>query len=102
MPVYAFDSWLSLLLINNEQYYVYFDSIRDCYEGNRPLLDRFLPSFIPAGKPKEEKPPGPVFIVAHCHVGKRAVLNFHVSLQEQPSVVRPDSLSPENYPVYLN
>uniref|UniRef100_A0A3B5KRJ8 Transmembrane protein 184a n=1 Tax=Takifugu rubripes TaxID=31033 RepID=A0A3B5KRJ8_TAKRU len=33
VPVYAFDSWLSLLFINNEQYYVYFDSIRDCYEA---------------------------------------------------------------------
>lgn len=33
VPVYAFDSWLSLLFISNDQYYVYFDSIRDCYEG---------------------------------------------------------------------
>ncbi|CAF92483.1 unnamed protein product, partial [Tetraodon nigroviridis] len=33
VPVYAFDSWLSLLFITNEQYYVYFDSIRDCYEA---------------------------------------------------------------------
>lgn len=33
VPVYAFDSWLSLLFISNNQYYVYFDSVRDCYEG---------------------------------------------------------------------
>ncbi|XP_028310306.1 transmembrane protein 184A [Gouania willdenowi] len=33
VPVYSFDSWLSLLFIGNDQYYVYFDSIRDCYEA---------------------------------------------------------------------
>ncbi|XP_041062264.1 transmembrane protein 184A isoform X2 [Carcharodon carcharias] len=33
VPIYAFDSWLSLLLISNNQYYVYFDSVRDCYEA---------------------------------------------------------------------
>ncbi|XP_073504221.1 transmembrane protein 184A [Phyllobates terribilis] len=33
VPIYSFDSWLSLLLIGNDQYYVYFDSIRDCYEA---------------------------------------------------------------------
>lgn len=33
VPVYAFDSWLSLLLLGSHQYYVYFDSVRDCYEG---------------------------------------------------------------------
>ncbi|XP_059835773.1 transmembrane protein 184A isoform X1 [Hypanus sabinus] len=33
VPIYSFDSWLSLLLISNDQYYVYFDSIRDCYEA---------------------------------------------------------------------
>ncbi|KAI5622714.1 transmembrane protein 184A, partial [Silurus asotus] len=33
VPIYAFDSWLSLLFISNDQYYVYFDSIRDCYEA---------------------------------------------------------------------
>lgn len=35
VPIYAFDSWLSLLFISNDQYYVYFDSVRDCYEGKR-------------------------------------------------------------------
>ncbi|XP_069503737.1 transmembrane protein 184A [Ambystoma mexicanum] len=33
VPIYSFDSWLSLLLIGNNQYYVYFDSVRDCYEA---------------------------------------------------------------------
>ncbi|XP_069036871.1 transmembrane protein 184A [Lepisosteus oculatus] len=33
VPIYAFDSWLSLLFISNGQYYVYFDSVRDCYEA---------------------------------------------------------------------
>uniref|UniRef100_A0AAV2KJ10 Transmembrane protein 184A n=1 Tax=Knipowitschia caucasica TaxID=637954 RepID=A0AAV2KJ10_KNICA len=33
VPVYSFDSWLSLLFISNDQYYVYFDSVRDCYEA---------------------------------------------------------------------
>ncbi|MBN3305136.1 T184B protein, partial [Amia calva] len=33
VPIYASDSWLSLLFISNDQYYVYFDSVRDCYEA---------------------------------------------------------------------
>ncbi|KAF6035595.1 hypothetical protein EB796_006098 [Bugula neritina] len=33
VPIYSFDSWLSLMFINNDHYYVYFDSVRDCYEG---------------------------------------------------------------------
>ncbi|XP_065416134.1 transmembrane protein 184A isoform X1 [Chrysemys picta bellii] len=33
VPIYAFDSWLSLLLIGSHQYYVYFNSVRDCYEA---------------------------------------------------------------------
>ncbi|KAF7261516.1 hypothetical protein EG68_01211 [Paragonimus skrjabini miyazakii] len=33
VPIYAFQSWLSLLLLRHEDYYVYFDSVRDCYEG---------------------------------------------------------------------
>ncbi|MGH0125928.1 UNVERIFIED_CONTAM: hypothetical protein FKN15_040153 [Acipenser sinensis] len=37
VPIYAFDSWLSLLFISNDQYYVYFDSIRDCYEVTKQL-----------------------------------------------------------------
>lgn len=37
VPIYAFDSWLSLLFFTNDQYYVYFDTVRDCYEGNVAL-----------------------------------------------------------------
>ncbi|XP_076030654.1 transmembrane endosomal protein isoform X3 [Oratosquilla oratoria] len=33
VPIYAFDSWLSLLFFNNDNYYVYFDTARDCYEA---------------------------------------------------------------------
>ncbi|CAG0913298.1 unnamed protein product [Notodromas monacha] len=33
VPIYAFDSWLSLLFFRNEEYYVYFDTVRDCYEA---------------------------------------------------------------------
>lgn len=36
VPIYAFDSWLSLLLLGGHPYYVYFDSVRDCYEGDSP------------------------------------------------------------------
>lgn len=40
VPIYAFDSWLSLLLLGSHQYYVYFDSVRDCYEGECSLSCR--------------------------------------------------------------
>lgn len=33
VPVYAFSSWLSLLLLGGHQHHVYLDSLRDCYEG---------------------------------------------------------------------
>ncbi|XP_075830779.1 transmembrane protein 184A isoform X2 [Microtus pennsylvanicus] len=33
VPIYAFDSWLSLLLLGGHPYYVYLDSVRDCYEA---------------------------------------------------------------------
>ena len=38
VPIYAFDSWLSLLLLGGHQHYVYFDSVRDCYEGEHSWL----------------------------------------------------------------
>lgn len=40
VPVYAFDSWLSLLLLGAQQHYVYLDSVRDCYEGECRRLSR--------------------------------------------------------------
>ncbi|XP_038618849.1 transmembrane protein 184A [Tachyglossus aculeatus] len=33
VPIYSFDSWLSLLLLGSHQYYVYFNTVRDCYEA---------------------------------------------------------------------
>ncbi|XP_072167974.1 transmembrane protein 184B-like [Diadema setosum] len=33
IPIYSFDSWLSLLFFSQDHYYVYFDSVRDCYEA---------------------------------------------------------------------
>ncbi|XP_071521271.1 transmembrane protein 184B isoform X2 [Panulirus ornatus] len=33
VPIYAFDSWLSLLFFNKDNYYIYFDTARDCYEA---------------------------------------------------------------------
>ncbi|BFZ03427.1 hypothetical protein BsWGS_06466 [Bradybaena similaris] len=33
VPIYSLDSFLSLLFLNNDNYYVYFDSLRDCYEA---------------------------------------------------------------------
>nr|CAG4643942.1 EOG090X05RX [Lepidurus arcticus] len=33
VPIYAFTSWLSLLCFQQNSYYVYFDSVRDCYEA---------------------------------------------------------------------
>uniref|UniRef100_A0A671P1M0 Transmembrane protein 184B-like n=1 Tax=Sinocyclocheilus anshuiensis TaxID=1608454 RepID=A0A671P1M0_9TELE len=41
VPIYAFDSWLSLLFFTNEEYYVYFDTVRDCYEALR-LHQKYL------------------------------------------------------------
>lgn len=37
VPIYGFDCWLSLLFFKNN-YYVYFDSIRDWYEGRTRLM----------------------------------------------------------------
>ena len=34
VPIYAFESWLSLMFFGENYYYVYFNAIRDCYEGN--------------------------------------------------------------------
>lgn len=75
--MYAFDSWLSLLFISNEQYYVYFDSIRDCYEGNRDLTmpDKNLCIVFPFySSEKEEKLPWLVCVVANWRVGRRHVI----------------------------
>ncbi|ELT91162.1 hypothetical protein CAPTEDRAFT_217574 [Capitella teleta] len=33
VPIYSFDSWFSLMFFGYEDYYVYFNTIRDCYEA---------------------------------------------------------------------
>jgi len=33
VPIYAFDSWLSILFFQNDYLYVYFATIRDCFEA---------------------------------------------------------------------
>ncbi|KAL0271589.1 UNVERIFIED_CONTAM: hypothetical protein PYX00_008639 [Menopon gallinae] len=33
VPIYAFYSWVSLLFFNKESYYIYFFTVRDCYEA---------------------------------------------------------------------
>ncbi len=35
VPIYAFESWLSLLFFNDKHFYVYSNAVRDCYEGER-------------------------------------------------------------------
>jgi len=33
VPIYAFESWLSLLFFNDKHFYVYSNAVRDCYEA---------------------------------------------------------------------
>jgi len=33
VPIYAFDSWLSLMFFRSPSFYVYLDTARDCYEA---------------------------------------------------------------------
>merc|ERR1711971_944707 len=33
VPVYSFESWISLLFFKGNHYYVYFNAVRDCYEA---------------------------------------------------------------------
>lgn len=35
VPIYATYSWISLLFFNSESVYVYFFTVRDCYEGKQ-------------------------------------------------------------------
>ncbi|XP_068610996.1 transmembrane protein 184ba [Brachionichthys hirsutus] len=41
VPIYAFDSWLSLLFFTNDQLHVYFGTVRDCREGERRAQQAF-------------------------------------------------------------
>jgi transmembrane protein 184B, putative (fragment) len=38
VPIYALDCWLSLLFFK-DNYYIYFDSVRDWYEGMFKIID---------------------------------------------------------------
>lgn len=38
VPIYATYSWISLLFFNSESVYVYFFTVRDCYEGKGSYL----------------------------------------------------------------
>ncbi|XP_077024932.1 transmembrane protein 184B isoform X2 [Tamandua tetradactyla] len=71
VPIYAFDSWLSLLFFTNDQYYVYFGTVRDCYEG---IVDPMLSG-----------PDSSLGIMSHvtrktftlgCHVPALVIYNF--------------------------
>ncbi|TRY88404.1 hypothetical protein DNTS_018306 [Danionella cerebrum] len=48
VPIYAFDSWLSLLFFTNEEFYVYFDTVRDCYEGESAIMAEIRGKAIPS------------------------------------------------------
>lgn len=79
VPIYAFDSWLSLLFFTNDQYYVYFGTVRDCYEGERgraggrasgshqPLCPSPSGATLPS-PPPQGSPPGPGPPVAAAQV----------------------------------
>ena len=42
VPIYAFESWLSLMFFGENFYYVYFNAIRDCYEGKNEIFSMSL------------------------------------------------------------
>lgn len=58
VPIYAFDSWLSLLFFTNDQYYVYFGTVRDCYEGKEGVRAG-LGCWGAPGGPGSQEPLGP-------------------------------------------
>lgn len=43
VPIYGCYSWISLLFFNGNSYYVYFFTVRDCYEG---VCDLFTGSYV--------------------------------------------------------
>lgn len=69
VPIYAFDSWLSLLFFTNDQYYVYFGTVRDCYEGEH-TVERGL------GEGWEVGAMGPGVQASHSSVGPEAGMSF--------------------------
>nr|XP_033946015.1 transmembrane protein 184B-like [Pseudochaenichthys georgianus] len=85
VPIYAFDSWLSLLFFTNEEYYVYFDTVRDCYEAEmratlqfcvvKPLMAMVTVLLQAFGKYKDGD-----FNVASGYLYVTIVYNISVSL----------------------
>ena len=47
VPIYAFDSWFSLMFFSNDSYYVYFNTVRDCYEGTYMYLYLYCCLLLP-------------------------------------------------------
>lgn len=41
VPIYATYSWISLMFFNSESVYIYFFTVRDCYEGKSCYLGDF-------------------------------------------------------------
>lgn len=39
VPIYATYSWISLLFFNSESVYIYFFTVRDCYEGKKRSMN---------------------------------------------------------------
>lgn len=39
VPIYATYSWISLMFFNSESVYIYFFTVRDCYEGESSVDD---------------------------------------------------------------
>lgn len=39
VPIYATYSWISLMFFNSDSVYIYFFTVRDCYEGEK-ILDK--------------------------------------------------------------
>ena len=65
VPIYAFDSWLSLLFFE-QSYYVYFDSVRDCYEGR--LFSFIILSVLRSENENEDKYKFVCLVIAHMHI----------------------------------
>lgn len=40
VPIYATYSWISLIFFNSESVYIYFFTVRDCYEGEKKKLSK--------------------------------------------------------------
>ncbi|KIH63175.1 hypothetical protein ANCDUO_06523 [Ancylostoma duodenale] len=64
VPIYAFDSWLSLIFFS-DNVYIYFNSIRDCYEG--PQTTTLAPAALLASN---------IRLNSYASVSRQATLQF--------------------------